>query len=212
MKTLFIEAQKKSFKDEDIDSLNFNPLPNKIILAYSIQYKPLALKIKKKLEQSGRKILGFKQVLGCTELNSNSPVLLVGSGKFHVLNLLLQGNTVFYLEGNRIRKIGNQDKEILKIKAKRKAALLKFLSADKLGILVSCKPGQEQLSSALKLKKKLEKKNKEVFIFITDTVNLNELENFNIPFWVNTACPGLEYDFLSSNLNIINIRDLKEGL
>jgi len=191
MKTLFIEALKK----QKINDIDFSKLPSKIILAYSIQYKPLADEIKKKL---GKRIKWFQQVLGCTELKGKYPIFLVGSGKFHALQLALQGNQVYILEGNEIVQLDS--KEIEKLKTNRKTALIKFLTANMIGILVSTKPGQENLKKAEKLKKQLEKKHKEAFIFIGDNLNIGELENYNIESWVNTACPALTSDSRVVNL------------
>ena len=187
MKALFIEAKRKL--DSNLDNIDLNTLPNKIFLAYSIQYKALAEKLKNRL---GKKVAGFKQVLGCSQLKSKHPILLIGSGKFHAFNLALQGNTVYIFEGNKINKLS--EKEVKKLRGKRKAALIKFLSADNIGILVSTKPGQENLKKSLILKKKLEKQDKNAHIFITDNINIEELENYNIQSWVNTACPALSFD------------------
>lgn len=202
MKTLYIEAQRK--QDICINSINFNSLPPKVFLAYSIQYKPLALNIKRKLEKKGKKITGFKQVLGCTEFKSKEPLLFIGSGRFHALNLALQGNRVFVLEEDKIKKFSTE--ETNKIKAKKKAAFSKFLAADKIGILVSLKPGQENINQARGLQKKLEKQGKSVFLFIADNIDIRELENYNIPVWINTACPALIFDFPENNF--LNIKDI----
>jgi len=202
VKTLYIEAQRKlEDLNIDLDSINLSVLPSKIFLAYSIQYKPLALKLKEKL---ANKVIRMQQILGCSKLKSKVPILLVGSGQFHALNLLLQGNLVYLLEGEKIRKL--DEKEVEKFRKKKKAAKIKFLSADSIGIIVSCKPGQENMKKALDLKKKLEKKGKKASIFITDTININELENFPIDSWVNTACPALELDYPFINLEDVEIR------
>lgn len=196
MKVMFVEAKRKL--DFDIDEINFNILPEKIFLAYSIQYKELAEKIKDKL---GNRITGYKQVLGCSKLKTKYPILLVGSGRFHALNLALQDNVVYVLEGNTINKLNEE--EISKIKAKRKTALSKFLSANNIGILVSLKPGQKNLKKAIILKKKLEKKGKQIKIFLADDINLSELENYNIDSWINTACQALSFDSRIINLSEI---------
>jgi diphthamide biosynthesis enzyme Dph1/Dph2-like protein len=60
-------------------------------------------------------------------------------------------------------------------KQKEKAALVKFISAKKIGILVSTKHGQSRIEKALELAKK---KDKEYYIFAFDTLNLSDLENF----------------------------------
>ena len=198
MRVLFIEAQRK-LDNLNIDSINFNILPSRIFLAYSIQYKPLALKIKMKLKGG---VVGMQQVLGCTKLACEEPILLIGSGIFHALNLSLQDNIVYVLEGNKINKI--EDKELERYRNKKKTALLKFLSSDKVGILVSCKPGQENLSKALNLKKRLAKQGKKASIFVADSIGIAELENYNIDSWVNTACPGLVLDYPFLNINEID--------
>jgi len=81
--------------------------------------------------------------------------------------------------------------------------LIKFYSAKNIGILVTTKPGQQYLKKATELKAKL--KDKQCYIFISDTIDLNDLENYPfIDSWVNTACPRLS-DYSS---NIINIEEL----
>jgi len=48
---------------------------------------------------------------------------------------------------------------------------------------------------AEKIKNALQKKGKEVFIFVFDELNAAELENFTfIDFWINTACPRIADD------------------
>jgi len=196
-KIMFVEAQRKL--NIDVNKIKLPKSP--VFLAYSIQYKELALQVKKKL---GKKVKGFKQVLGCSKLKSQYPILLIGSGKFHAIQLALQGNEVYILEGMKISKLGN--KELAKIKAKRKTALMKFLTAEKIGILVSTKRGQENLQAARRLKKRLEKKDKEAFLFVGNNINIGELENYNIDSWVNTACSALTFD--SRIVNIDEIKDI----
>jgi len=197
MRIMFIEARRKF--NLDVDKINLKILPDKIFLAYSVQYKNLAEKLKKKI---GTRISGFKQILGCSKLKTKHSILLIGSGKFHAIQLALQGNEVYILEGDNINKLGK--KEMEKIKFKRKAAISRFLAAEKIRIFVSTKPGQENLKSDLKLRKKLEKKEKEVVIFLADNINLEELENYNIDSWINTACPALTLDS-----RIVSIHELK---
>jgi len=196
MKVLFIEAKKKQLID--INSINLDILPKQLFLAYSIQYKQLAFELKKKL---GKRVREFRQVLGCSVLNTKYPILLVGSGRFHALQLALQNNEVYILE-EKITKL--DEREIKEIKAKRKTALMKFLAASKIGILVSAKPGQEAFKKALSLKKEIEKKGKEVKIFLADNISIEELENYDIESWVNTSCPALTTDS-----RIINAEELK---
>jgi 2-(3-amino-3-carboxypropyl)histidine synthase len=124
-------------------------------------------------------------------------------GKFHVINLYTQSNEIFITEGNSIKKVPLE--EINKIRAKRKSALIKFLSAEKVGILVSTKPGQENLEKAMKLTEKLNSQGKKSYIFLANNLDIAQFENFQIDSWVNTACPGLAFD----NPSIININEIK---
>ena len=86
---------------------------------------------------------------------------------------------------------------------KQKVSLVKFLNSSNVGILVSTKPGQENLKKAIELKKKLKKKNS--FLFITNNINKQEFENFSqIDSWVNTACPRMDMN----DGEIVNINDV----
>ena len=201
MKILCIESKIRNL-NLDFSKEEIKKLPKQIFLAYSIQYKDLALSIKSQLEKQGIKIIKFQQVLGCSEIKTKLPILLIGTGKFHALNLFLQTPELFVLKDNKIILV--PEHEIEQLKTKRKSALIKFLNADKIGILVSTKSGQENLKQALNLKQKLKNKGKQAFIFISDNIDTRQFENFNIDSWINTACPGLALD----NTNIINYQEL----
>lgn len=193
---MFVEARRKS--DINTEEIDFSILPDKIFLAYSIQFKEIAEKIKNRL---GEKVSGFQQVLGCSAFKSRCPILLVGSGRFHAMNLALKGNTVYVLENSKLSKL--EEKEVDKIKGKRKAALSKFYAADRIGILVSLKPGQENIKDAAILKQRLLKKGKKVSIFLADNINLEELENYDIDSWINTSCQALTFDS-----RVVNLQEL----
>jgi len=201
MKTLFIPAIKKNL-DIQLPKSEIKKLPKKLLLLYSIQYKTLTKSIKSQLEKANIKVLKTQQILGCSKINTTLPILLITTGKFHALNLYTQSSAIYLLYNNAIKKISN--KEINKLKTQRKTALLKFLSANKIGILVSTKPGQQNLKKAISIKKQLLKKHKQPYIFISNNIDINQFENFQIDSWINTACPGLAYD----NPSIINIDEL----
>jgi 2-(3-amino-3-carboxypropyl)histidine synthase len=199
--SLYIPAIQKNL-DIQLSKSQIAKLPTSLFLAYSIQYKELAKQIKYQLQSNKIKIQKFQQVLGCSKVKTDLPILLISTGKFHAQNLYLQTPILYKLENNKIIKISN--KEINKLKAKKKTALIKFLKADKIGVVVSTKPGQKKLKQALSLKQRLKKQNKQPFIFISNHIDINQFENFNIDSWVNTACSGIAMD----NPNIINIDDL----
>ncbi len=202
MKTLFIEAKRKDLK---LDKNILKNFPKKqLAVFYSIQYKSLAEQIKQELETKGIEIIAFSQILGCKIPKVNDSVLLVGSGRFHALQIINYNENieVYIFENNKINKIREQ--EIEKFKQRKKAQLNNFYNADKIGIFVSTKPGQQNLKQALELKNKLKAQNKNPIIYIGDNLYVNELENFDIDVLVNTACPGLALDN-----KIINSENLK---
>ena len=200
MKTIYIPARVKSeVNEKKISELK---LPNKIAIAYSIQYQDLAENIKKILSKK-HEITNFIQVLGCSKpkfSKETKAVLLISSGKFHAISLAVESNLpVYVLEADKLRKIS--DDEINSFRKRKKVSYVKFLNAEKVGILISTKPGQENLKRALSLKLK----NKSLYLFISNEINTKEFENFpEIKSWVNTACPRLDFDN-----SVINISDLK---
>lgn len=206
MKVLYLESKKKinELEKSPISIGQLENLPKTLFLAYSIQYKPLAEQIKKQLQASKFKITGFQQVLGCTSLKSKTPILLIGSGRFHALNLARMSKQEVYTYNNSISKITNEEISIFEKQLQGK--LSKLLTSNEIGILVSTKPGQNQLAKAEKLKQLLQAKEKKVFLFISNNLNTSEIENFNLDIFVNSACQGLELD----NPKIINIDEVLE--
>ena len=137
-------------------------------------------------------------------------ILYLGDGMFHPKALILATTkpiTIFDPIINIIKVVDR--KEMQKELNKKKANLKKYLNADKIGILVTIKPGQQYMLAANKLKQQLEKEDKKAYIFIDDTLNPMNYENY--PFvqcWVNTACPRIGTDdIVNINQPMINLRD-----
>lgn len=203
MKILYIPA-KLDFNVQNIKNINLKE--KTIALVSTIQYLHKLEEIKKILSKK-YKVFISGQILGCNIKNTEKmknkadAFLFIGSKEFHPISLKLKTNKPVYVfdpSSNNLSEI--LDEEAKKIKQHIKGKYIKFLNAKKIGILVSLKPGQFNLNQALKLKKQLKK---ESYIFISNTLNLNELENFkDIDIFINTACPRIE-----SN-KIINIEDL----
>ena len=218
MKTIFIPA--KYTGKVDLSKINVDNLPKKLGLVTTVQFLDIVDNIKKYLKKNSKEIFIGKgkqknpgQVLGC-DISTTEKIkdkvdafLYIGSGEFHPLGVALNTKKevfTFNPVSNVFSKINNNDIE--KYKKIRKAKYVKFLHADNIGILVSTKPGQENLKQAEVLKKKLENKNKKKHIFISNNIDINQFENFNIQSWVNTACPGLAND----SSDIINIGDIPQ--
>jgi len=217
MKTLFIEAKYEG--KLDLNKIPVNKLPSKIGLISSVQFVDYLKTIKYYLENKNKKVFLEKgkqkykgQILGC-DVSSAIKIeknvisfLYIGDGKFHPLGIALKTNKKVYTFNplNNLFSEINQS-EIEKIKKKNKGKLLKFLSSDNIGILVSVKPGQFNLKKALELKNKFKDKSFSIFLF--DTLTINDLENFPfIESWVNTACPRIG----DEENKIINLDDLNQ--
>jgi diphthamide biosynthesis enzyme Dph1/Dph2-like protein len=190
MKTRFIPVTiKKEPKYEKIGKLIKEIPEKKLALCFSNQFMEVSKKIYEKFPE---KFVYKTQVLGCS--NPKFPkevggILIVGQGKFHSVSLAYEsGLPTYILENNLIKKIKNE--EIEKMKKKEKGAYLGYLNAKKIGILVSTKPGQERLKKAMEFKDKI--KDKKVYIFISNNIDVSEFENFDIDFWINTACPRMD--------------------
>ncbi|MFH1500654.1 MAG: diphthamide synthesis protein [archaeon] len=196
MKIMFVDSKRKT-SEIDID---FSQLPTKVYLAYSIQYKDLARHIKKKL---GGVVAGSHQVLGCSKLKTHLPILLIGSGRFHAIQLAISSTQDIYtLEGSKVVKVGSE--EVEKAKQKKKGAYLRYLNADSVGVLISTKLGQYNLKQAVSIKSKI--KGKKSYLFISNMISGHNLDDFSsIESWINTACPAIHLD----SSKIVNAEDVK---
>ncbi len=207
MKTLFIPAKIKS--EINLKKIHSLKLPKNIAVAYSIQYKDIAEKTKEILAKKYN-ITKIIQVLGCSNPKfpkETQAILLISSGKFHAVSLAAESNLpVYILESDKLRKIPGE--EIESYKKKKYASYMKFLNSEKIGILVSTKPGQENLKKAIALKDKL--KNKDFYLFIGNEIDKNQFENFPaIQSWINTACPRLDFDSSIINIGDLNLSNSK---
>jgi diphthamide biosynthesis enzyme Dph1/Dph2-like protein len=206
MKTIFIPAKVKSGEINEKKILSLS-LPSAIAIAYSVQYKEIAEKIKEILSENEKcKITDFVQVLGCSKprfSENTKAVLLVTSGDFHAVSLAFESKLPIYiLEASGLRRISKE--EIDAFERKKKASYIKFLSSNKIGILVSTKPGQENLKRAIALKSN-SLKDKKFYLFLSNDISISEFENFSdIGSWINTACPRLDFDS-----SVVNMADLE---
>jgi 2-(3-amino-3-carboxypropyl)histidine synthase len=201
MKQLFIPAKIKS--DINPSKILALKLPKDISIAYSIQYKDIALEIKEILSKT-HNITGMIQVLGCSKpkfSKETKAVLLVSSGRFHAVSLAVEtGLPIYILESNELKRISNE--EINSLNKKKFASYARFLNSEKVGVLISTKPGQENLKKAISFKASTKKK--KIYLFICNNIDLREFDNFGISTWVNTACPRLDFDS-----GVINLGDLE---
>lgn len=218
MKVLYVEARSK----KKIPLARLSEVKEKNIgIITTVQHLNQIKYVKKELEKYGKKVFLGKgtltqhagQILGC-DVNAGLRIaddvdafLYIGTGDFHPLHLAFKTKKPLYLLSENGELEYLSEVRIDKFLKRKKATYLKFLHEEKVGILVTVKPGQENLKLALMIKEKLEKKGKKVFVFVDNTINLNELENFDCKVWINTACPGLQLE-----PNILNVSDIVEFL
>lgn len=191
MKTLFIPAKLKSEVNKSKILEISKELPKEIAIAYSVQYQDQAKEIKQLLSNT-HKITKFIQVLGCSKPKLpkiTKAILLIGDGKFHAISLSFETKLpVYILNRSKLEKISKKDTKILE--QRQKASYVKFLNANNMGILVSTKPGQQNLKKAIDFQHKSKKNS---YLFLSNNINSTEFENFpTIQSWVNTACRRLD--------------------
>ena len=195
MKTLFIKAVKKlDLNHEKLKEL-ISGLSKDIHITYSIQYYNLAKHVKEEAEKKGIKVHKFLQIIGCRALNVEElPILHIGSGKFHATNpnLFKISKDITLFDGYSIARV--DAKYIEEAERKKRAKLSRFYSANNIGLLVSNKPGQQDLKKAISFANSEENKDRKMYLFLCNNIDQKEFENFPIDFWVNTACPRIEDD------------------
>lgn len=217
MKLLFIPAKselKAQIPDSQIRKAKAKlQLPKKLGIIATIQFTNSLNNIKKQLEKQGKNVfiarskskaqnLELGQILGCnveaaTQIQDKVDAFLyIGTGIFHPLQVALATNKPIFIFNPETKILSKLDhKTIKRAKARQKTQKIKFMSANKLGILASTKPGQQRLKQAQALKNKLEKQNKQVYIFLFNNFQEEQLENWlSIECWINTACPGLSLE------------------
>ncbi|MBW3001571.1 2-(3-amino-3-carboxypropyl)histidine synthase subunit [Candidatus Woesearchaeota archaeon] len=203
MKILHIHAKSKA--DIKLNEAALNALPAKLGVVTTIQHLH---KIDEVISQLKDAVKGG-QVLGCnvdTAKQISDKVdafLFIGSGEFHPIAVALETEKKVFKWNPLTQKLTVvKEEDVEKYKKRKKAALARFLSSNKIGILVSVKHGQNRIEEALKL---AAKKDKEYYLFAFDTLNPSDLENFPfIECWVNTACPRIA----DEKADIINISEL----
>jgi len=152
------------------------------------------------------------QVIGCNASSAEKikgevdQWLFVGSGEFHPIQVAMKTGQPVWLWNPGSREFGQLSPSVVEKHFKRKQGqLARFLTAKRIGIIVTTKIGQKNLMRGLELAKQ---SGKEYFIFACDGLDMGEFANFPfIDFWVNTACPRIP----DEAMNMVNIDDLIEA-
>ncbi len=202
MKVIYIPAKVKHAGIQEL--MHKVQIKEKFAIVSTIQFLDEVNELKKE----GYIVLG--QILGCNTVATRGEdvqaYLYIGTGKFHPLNLAFTSKKPVYILDPMTQEFTRiTEQEVQRFEKRKKGMLLKYYAADKIGIIVSTKSGQNLLNRALRFKKNCGKK---AYIFMCN--NVKGLEDFqDIQCWVNTACVRiLEDDF---GMPMVNIRDVEKS-
>lgn len=221
MKIMMVESRYQG--KINLSNLDASILPKTIGLATTVQFLDYVNEIKQHLESRGKTIFIDKikqkyegQLLGCDTgaaekiKDKVDAFLYIGTGIFHPLGIALniEKDVLCYDPINAIMSKVDRE-QVEKYNKKRRAAYMKFLEATEIGIIVSLKPGQNNFKKAVELKKQLKDKN--CYIFVCDTLDFNQLENFPfIQCWVNTACNRILDDYEKFAKPLIDLSEIEK--
>lgn len=189
-------------------------------IACSLQYCKVVRKLAGFLRKNGYKVMVPKgekypgQILGCRQkiLYADKKVdawIVVSAGKFHALGLALASKKPVHnldLEAGKVYSMKELKQKTKKIMEWNKSLLAE---ANTIGIIVSWKKGQ--MIKPYKVKKKLEKMGKKIYLLAFDEVKPDKLEGLKLDLLINTACPRVAIDDIARfKVPIINFFELKD--
>jgi len=147
------------------------------------------------------------QVIGCNYSNAKAVAkdveafLFIGGGKFHAIGLALATLKPVIVADPYEKTAYAIDDEVQKIIKQRWATIYEAKNAEKFGVLIGLKSGQERFDEALQIKEKLEKKEKVATLFALREITPEVLMQFpTVDAFVNTACPRISLDDASKFL------------
>ncbi|MCX6821219.1 MAG: diphthamide biosynthesis enzyme Dph2 [Candidatus Aenigmarchaeota archaeon] len=180
----------------------------KIGVVTSIQFVKSLEKVEDFLKKNNKEVYIHKslkypgQILGCNIdaakkiENKVDCFLYVGAGKFHPLGVAIRTEKpVFTLDFEK-KQIYNLDEEKIKWLKKKAWHDSELNDAKRIGIIICWKKGQNRIDEAEKLKKKLEKEGKEVYILAFDNFSTDKIEGLKFDCLVNMACPRLDDEII----------------
>ncbi len=136
------------------------------------------------------------QILGCNFSSAGNEecdeYLYIGSGQFHPMGVSIATKKRVLIADPFVKELREADRS--KVLRQRSAVIAKSLDAETFGIVVSSKPGQERMELAGKLQRMAKEHGVEAFILTMDLVTPDQLLQFKVDAFVNTACPRLAID------------------
>ncbi|MGC8645566.1 MAG: diphthamide biosynthesis enzyme Dph2 [Thermoplasmata archaeon] len=219
---IFEELQEEMAFDVDPARIPFDS----VVLTSNITYSSQLPYVKRKLEESGKKVILKKgdsrvlypgQILGCNvsaARGEGENVLFIGEGVFHPLGISLALPDKRVIAFNpRTGEYIDMERETKRFLAQRYSAIDKASTANNFGIIVSSKVGQTRYSLANVASKLLSEKGKRSFVIVLDLIREEELVNFPAEVYVNTACPRVTIeDYGTFSRPVVTIYELEMAL
>src|SRR5438445_7422207 len=182
-------------------------LPKRVGLLTTTQFRHWLPEIKEHLEQKGhvirigepdRRVAYAGQLLGCDYHTATvvekdvDGYLYIGTGDFHPLGVAILVPDKPIIVADPERGEARDLKEVRdRILRQRHAAIARSRDAERFGIIVSKKVGQDRSGLAGDLKRLAEKHGRRAMIFLMDLVSPELLMGYRVDAWVNTACPRI---------------------
>jgi diphthamide biosynthesis enzyme Dph1/Dph2-like protein len=217
MDIIHIEAR---YKDNiDLPKSFIEKLPKKVILFTTVQFMNSLNNIKEQLESNGIDVAMLRprhtqyegQILGCSteQISLEGEYIYIGDGLFHPKALLIRNNTRVHTFNPKTGDERILDRNALKsIFTKLKVAYSRFITAERVGVLITLKPGQMKPKLAKDLEIKYPKK--KFYYLVDNTFSFESLADFRgLDVFLNTMCERIGLDDMDvQNIPIINIEDL----
>ncbi len=192
-------------------------LGKSVAVVTTIQHKKTMDDVRQALEDAGRQVTIYGNILGCMSPKGmpEDSVLYVGTGKFHPMGVKLRSGQDVVCADPMTGEVTLLDhKTIDTVERRKRGALAKFYASDTIGVLISVKSGQKTVQTSLSRIYAIKEKypDKKFYFFGCNTLDFSELENFPfIEVWVNTMCPrvGLD-DNEKFKKGVVNIEDIQE--
>lgn len=180
----------------------------RIGLGASIQWNIHLELVKTELKKSGIEALTHEpkmfaveeaQVLGCDytalkPLEDKVDAFVVVGSVFHALGMALVSDKPTYAIDPAAQSIRELTENKRRIINQRYANIMKFKEAERIGIIVSTKPGQKRINIVNPIARILQNHGKEVYVISADEVNEQLIIEYGLDAYVNTACPRLSIE------------------
>ncbi|MCS6784818.1 MAG: diphthamide biosynthesis enzyme Dph2 [Candidatus Caldarchaeum sp.] len=139
------------------------------------------------------------QVLGCDvsalkKIEDYVDGFLVLGSVFHGLGVAVSTRKTVVAADPHSQQVKNLEQHREKILRQRFMQITAFKQSEKVGVLVSVKPGQMRLGIAKRLNKALNESGKKSFIVTADEITVSTIMENSFDGFVNTACPRLSLE------------------